>query len=124
VDIEHDQLTVFPHCTDPDDARFLLPKYAKLRSICLAGFGIDYDIPDDEDFGFLLDQLPDGFVRDPELGLGLDDALAGIISTVEGQGGFERLVIDGDGSGQRTRDSFVIPRDWFENWRASGNTAG
>ena len=63
-------LTISPINTLPTHSDFLKPKYSKIRDIMLEGFG--FEAPSTpEDVQASLEDLPSGFIKDFEFGLGL-----------------------------------------------------
>ncbi|MDO9212899.1 MAG: DUF4263 domain-containing protein [Methylococcales bacterium] len=76
-----DHLSIYPINTLPN-SDFLQPKYAKINSISLEGF--DYEMPETlEEVEDLLGNLPTGFVKDYDFGLGLQKDYRFIINAIE-----------------------------------------
>jgi hypothetical protein len=90
-DPEVQRLVIYPVNTLPNN-RFLQPKYDKLRTIAVENSFLDRPTNPDE-VGALLDDLPDGFVKDPEFGLGLLKDYRCIVDAVEAIPGIKHLVI-------------------------------
>jgi len=86
------RLTMYPVNTLPSQEKFLTQKYVSVESITLEGF--DFDVPrTTEDIYGLLDELPPGFVKDPEYGLGLQHDFRFIIESIEENPYLRHLVI-------------------------------
>jgi hypothetical protein len=76
-----DGLIIYPINTLPN-SDFLQPKYDKIKSITLEGFG--YEMPETlEEVEDLLENLPTGFVKDYDFGLGLQKDYRFIINAIE-----------------------------------------
>ena len=96
LDFEFGYACMFPLCTLAN-GRFMEPKYAKIESIT-----VDMDFsavpapPCQRDVQELLDEMPSGFVKDFERGLGLLDAYRHIVHAVEGIQGVRHIAITDD----------------------------
>ncbi|MBV1910521.1 MAG: DUF4263 domain-containing protein [Kangiellaceae bacterium] len=91
INITQNYLEIFPINTLGSSTDFLKHKYSMLKSIVLDGF--DFEFPENsEEIKYLLEQLPIGFVKDFDYGLGLIKELQPLISTLEGFG-VEQLII-------------------------------
>ncbi len=91
INITQNYLEFFPINTPPTSSDFLKHKYSTLKSIVLEGF--DYDFPESiEEVKYLLEELPSGFVKDFDYGLGLIKELLPLIYTLE-EFEVERLII-------------------------------
>lgn len=77
-----DKLSMYPFNTLGHSQMFLEPKYEKIRCLTLQGF--ELEVPQDE-FHFVdaLDQLPLGFLRNYNYGLGFPSSLSCIVSIIE-----------------------------------------
>jgi copper chaperone CopZ len=92
IDGKRDQLCIFPIKTFPERDDFLQPKYRRIESITLAGFG--FPTPRTvEDVRNMLVDLPAGFVKNYQYGLGLLKDYRFIIDAIEEIDGIESLVI-------------------------------
>jgi hypothetical protein len=85
------QIVISPVNTVPN-SRFLQPKYDRLRTITVEEI-LPYRLESPDEVSALLECLPDGFVKDPEFGLGLLRDYRCIVDTVEGIPGIKHLVI-------------------------------
>ncbi len=84
-------LEIYPINTLPNDD-FLQPKYAQVQSIVLEGF--DYKTPETiEEVKEVLENLPSGFIKDYDYGLGLQKDYRFIIDAIENIQGINQLVI-------------------------------
>ncbi len=85
INITQNYLEIFPINTLGSSTKFLKNKYSKLKSIVLEGF--DFEFPENfEEIKCLLEELPTGFVKDFDYGLGLIKELQPLILTLEGFG--------------------------------------
>ncbi|MGZ8175611.1 MULTISPECIES: Shedu immune nuclease family protein [Methylobacter] len=76
----------------PINTNFMQPKYDQIKSITLEGF--DYETPETiEEVEYILENLPSGFVKDYEYGLGLQKEYRFIIEAIEEMKGIKDLVI-------------------------------
>jgi hypothetical protein len=85
-------LEIYPINTLPNDD-FLQPKYAQIQSIVLEGF--NYITPEtiEEVKEEILENLPSGFIKDYDYGLGLQKDYRFIINAIENIHGINQLVI-------------------------------
>lgn len=91
IDTTKNYLEIFPINTLGSKDNFLKNKYLSLNSIVLDGF--DFGFPDNsEEIKDLLEELPSGFVKDVDYGLGFIKELEPLISTLE-EFGVELLII-------------------------------
>jgi hypothetical protein len=89
---QDDFITLFPINTIPHYSDFLKKKYNKIESITLEGFG--FTTPETaEDVIYLLEELPSGFTKDYEYGLGLLKDYRFIIKMIEEIPNIKHLVI-------------------------------
>lgn len=89
---QDDYISIYPINTLPTHSDFLKGKYETIESITLEGFG--YDTPDNVDEVLeLLEELPAGFIKDYEFGLGLLKDYRAIISSIEDIPNIKHLVI-------------------------------
>lgn len=79
---QNDFITIYPIKTLADQNDFLKPKYEKITGISLEGFGLGIAENIDE-VRDLLDNLPSGFIKDYNFGLGLLKDYRFIIDAVE-----------------------------------------
>lgn len=79
---QDDYICIFPINTLPTHSAFLKPKYDRIESITLEGFGYETPETSEEILG-LLEELPSGFVKDYEYGLGLLKDYRFIIFSIE-----------------------------------------
>lgn len=82
-DTDGEQVILHPHTLDASSPNFLQPKYDRLETITLKGFGFMYEANDIEDVNGYLADLPAGFIRDLYHGLGLNYDIRLIIETIE-----------------------------------------
>lgn len=91
INISQNYLEMFPINTLGSNANFLKHKYQTLGSIVLDGFNFEFPT-NYEEIVLLLEELPSGFVKDFNYGLGLVKELHPLISTLESFG-VKQLVI-------------------------------
>jgi hypothetical protein len=116
-----DRVVIHPHNTIPGGADYLGPKYDRLRTIVLDGFGYEALSWEGEIEQFLED-LPTGFVRDPEYGLGLLKELNGVVAAIEAAGAV-RLIISKREPSRIEGDTYILAYREFEALRlALGRT--
>ncbi len=91
INITQNYIEIIPINTMGSNANFLKHKHSPIKSIVLEGF--DFEFPKNSDeIKYLLEELPLGFVKDFNYGLGLKKELLPLISTLDGFG-IERLII-------------------------------
>lgn len=99
-------VTLFPVNTMPISTRFLKPKHDPIVSITIVQMnsfrskshhllGDLYDVPQtvDDVLAYLAEELPSGFIKDPNYGLGLDRKLSHVISAISQIDGVSHLRI-------------------------------
>ncbi len=92
-------IQIFPLNTLSNDD-FMQPKYNKIQSILLRDF--DYKLPKTiDDVKEILENLPDGFIKDYDYGLGLQKDYRFIINAIEKIEEVEHLVIGKEKTGIR-----------------------
>ena len=87
-----DYIIINPINTLVSHYNYLKPKYDKINSIVLEGFGFSTPETKDEVMD-ILENLPSGFIKNPEYGLGLLKDYKSIISSIEQIQEIEELVI-------------------------------
>ncbi|MFT7036389.1 MAG: hypothetical protein ACJA2S_004918 [Cyclobacteriaceae bacterium] len=86
-------IEIFPINTIGSSIDFLKQKYSTLKSIVLEGS--DFELPKNpDDAKYMLEQLPSGFVKDFDYGLGLNRELKPLISTLESFGVVQLIIRD------------------------------
>lgn len=115
-----DVLTMFPINTLPDKPDFLLPRYGTIRSISLEGFDIA-EPPSPEDVVAMLEELPAGFIKDPEYGLGLQKDFRFIIYAIGLIATVSKLVVSKLRSSSIDGDTYVLNYRDFEAVRKGIN---
>jgi len=91
VNITQNYIEIFPINTLGRNSRFLESKYSKLKSIVLEEFVFEFP-ENEEEVVYLLEELPSGFVKDYDYGLGFIKELNPLVSSLE-KFGVEHLVI-------------------------------
>jgi hypothetical protein len=116
-------LTIYPVNTNPEYDDFLKPKYKQITAITLDGF--DGQAPDDVDSVLaILEELPSGFVKDFNFGLGLQKDYRFIVDAVEELSTCgEIMIADGVSTGVDADAStiFCLATRDFDNARRSIN---
>jgi hypothetical protein len=117
-----DYVTIIPRNTLPGHDEFLRPRYPRLQTISLEGFDLPrIDGPNDVEA--FLEQLPTGFIRDPEYGLGLLKELKPIVSAVEQIDNVRHLAISQTRASEIDKDLYILAYREFEGVRrALGRT--
>jgi hypothetical protein len=88
---QDDFITIYPINTVPNND-FMQPKYAQIESITLTGF--DYGFPETiEEVEDILENLPSGFVKNYDYGLGFQKDYRFIINAIEEIKDIKHLVI-------------------------------
>ena len=82
LDLLNDFIEIFPISTLSSSRDFLEQKYRILQSITLVGFEFS-DINNQEEIKYLLEELPSGFIKDFDYGLGLIKEILPLIHTLE-----------------------------------------
>jgi hypothetical protein len=110
---QEDFITLFPINTMPHYSGFLKKKYNKTESITLEGFG--FTTPETaEDVIYLLEELPSGFIKDYEYGLGLLKDYRFIINAIEEIPNIKHLVISKNQKSNIDNDNFILNYSEFE----------
>lgn len=114
ADPASDMLTMFPIDTRPWSGEFLGPKYTKIVAITVptdmdSGF---WDVPD------ALEELPSGFTKDYEYGLGLAREYEVIVHLIEEHTDCSRIELVASGTTHITGDTFVFTFKKFDELRA------
>jgi hypothetical protein len=110
---QEDFITLFPINTMPHYSGFLKKKYNKTESITLEGFG--FTTPETaEDVIYLLEELPSGFIKDYEYGLGLLKDYRFIINAIEEIPNIKYLVISKNQKSNIDNDNFILNYSEFE----------
>ena len=121
IDATKDYVSIYPLNTLPRNSGFLEPKYDVVRSITLEGF--DFTFPETaEQVMEMLEELPSGFVKDYDFGLGLLKEYKPIINFLEGIG-IQNLAISKKEETRISKDGsiFIIKYREFEEFRKSMN---
>ena len=92
IDVTRNYLEIFPINTLGSNQNFLKHKYPTFKSIVLEGFDFNFPEHPDEIKYLLMEELPPGFVKDFNYGLGLIKELNPLISILESFG-VKHLVI-------------------------------
>jgi hypothetical protein len=107
---------------------FLKPKYDQLETITLERrtFALDAEFDSHrpqtpDDVAALLDELPSGFVKDPEFGLGLQKDYRYIVDTVEAVPGVKHLVISQTRETAINGDTFFLAFKQYDALRRAIN---
>jgi hypothetical protein len=100
---------------------FLKPKYAQLETITLEEHSDLYRAEDPNDVAAILEELPSGFVKDPEFGLGLVKDYRYIVETVETVPGVKHLVISRSRETAINDDTFVLAFRQYDALRRAIN---
>lgn len=113
-------LSIFPINTRSGHAEFLAPKYGRIKSITLDGFG--FDTPDTiDEVMSVLEEMPSAFTKDYEYGLGLAKDYRFIIDAVEQIPEVEDIVISKKESTGIQEYGFVFSFEDFEGLRKGLN---
>lgn len=112
-------ISIFPIVTTPS-LRLLRPKYQNIREIVFEG--IDVDPPKDGvEVPECLYVLPEGFIRDPMWGLGLQKNFKPIFDSIGEIGGIEIVVLTRTGGTRQEGSIFFLRYHDYENLRLGMN---
>lgn len=117
---EKDVLAITPRNTLPRPEDFLEPKYNKIKSIVLEGFGIDAPNGPDDVYD-ILEGFPTGLIRNPEFGLGILKELRFIIDAIEEIDRIRHLVISRRRETELRGNSYVVSLNDFDALRRAIN---
>ncbi len=90
---QDDYVEIFPINTNPKYDTFLKPKYNQIKSIVLEGFEYGNAPETEHEVMSILEELPSGFIKDYDYGLGLQKDYRFIIHAVEEVEGIHNIVI-------------------------------
>ena len=117
---QDDFISIYPLNTLPTHSDFLKQKYDAIKSITLEGFG--FETPEtSEEVLHLLEDLPSGFVKDYEYGLGLLKDYRFIIHTIEEIPEIRHLVISKKRETEIEEDIFILGFEEFDALRKGIN---
>ncbi|MDY0094220.1 MAG: DUF4263 domain-containing protein [Candidatus Vecturithrix sp.] len=117
---QDDYLDIYPIHTQVGHSSYLEQKYSKIESITLEGFG--FGTPStDEEVVEALEELPSGFVKDYDFGLGLQKDYRFIIHAVEEVPGIKHLVISQSQKTSFKDTTFTINHNDFDEVRKKIN---
>ncbi len=114
-------LTIYPINTKSDQDSFMQSKYSHIESIKLIGF--DFEIPKNiEDVkGILEEDLPKGFIKDYDFGLGLQREYRFIINAIERNEENNALIISKDKEIQLNSFEYLLDYSKYEAIRKKIN---
>ncbi len=113
-------ISISPIVTFPDRNNFLHPKYERIESITLQGF--HFTTPETvEDVLDLLHELPTGFIKGYEYGLGFNNDLRFIIHTVEKIQDVKFVVISAENETNVSGNIYTLNYSDFETVRKGIN---
>ncbi|MCK5683497.1 DUF4263 domain-containing protein, partial [bacterium] len=114
-------ICISPIVTFPDQSDFLHRKYKQVEDIILEGF--DFTTPENvEDLLDVLQELPTGFIKGYEYGLGLMKDLRFIIHTVEEIPEIKYLVVSKQGQSKIDGKMYILNYNDFELIRKGINS--
>lgn len=117
---QDDYLDIYPIHTQVGQSSYLEPKYSKIETITLEGFG--FGTPStDEDVVEALEGLPSAFVKDYDFGLGLQKDYRFIVHAVEEVSGIKNLVISNSQKTSFKDTIFTINHKDFDEVRKKIN---
>ena len=99
---------------------FLRPKYGRIREIAVEGVPFDFPKNEDEAQSALF-ALPDGFIRDFEWGLGIQQLFKPILQSVQRINGVETLLISTRQQTGLHANIFCLSYEDWENLRFAMN---
>lgn len=118
---QDDFICISPINTLPTHSGFLKKKYDQIESITLEGFGFTTPETTDEVLE-LLEELPSGFIKDYEYGLGLLRDYRFIINAIEEIPEIKHLVISKNRETNVARDIYTLSYSGFEAIRKGINS--
>jgi hypothetical protein len=108
-------LAIYPLRTWPGSS-FLKPKHPPFAEIVLEDWA--YPLPQSpEEVGYLLHELPSGFIRDPAFGLGIDKEFWPILDAIRRVRGVTSLVMRNEGSTGPEGARFCMTYDDYDDVR-------
>ena len=116
VDATKSLLSIYPVGTFLS-SRFLKPKYLNIREIALEGVDVRLPANEAEVRSLLREQLPGGFIRDPDFGLGIEKEFGSIITSIEKLDGVTSLVLTNQRETGRDKSIFFLNFGDFEDIR-------
>ncbi|MGA3561821.1 Shedu immune nuclease family protein [Melissospora conviva] len=119
-DAENSRVHIYPIGTQPTEDLFALPKYATLRVISVP---LDYfETPSSvEEVTALLDDLPRGFLKDYQFGLGLAKAYRPIVLAIEKIPGCRELHLATEGPARIESGRLIVSLSDFEAARTEAD---
>ncbi len=113
INCQDNYVSINPINTLSTSHNFLKPKYEKIKSIVLEGF--DYTLPNTiEEVLAFLEELPIGFIKDYEYGLGLQKDYRFIINAIENIPEVNNIVISSHEPTGIENNSYIININDFE----------
>ena len=113
-------LTLFPINTLPTHSKFLEKKYDNIESITLEGFY--FEVPESvEELLDVLEQLPSGFIKDCDFGLGFQKDYRFIIEAIENNESIKHLVISSNKPTAIDNDLFTLKHSQYDSIRRGIN---
>lgn len=106
VNNDLDLIQIFPVFTLPN-YNFLKPKYDKIKRICFQGFNFS-KVERGDDVFHILDELPSGFIKDPNYGLGLLKDFRFILESIEDTLDVKSIVITKNAESKINHDSYIL----------------
>lgn len=107
IETQKNHFRIYPLNTFPTDEDFLRPKYNRIESIILEGF--DFHLPTSMDeVRESLEELPSGFIKDFEYGLGFQKDYRSIIGVIEEVPEIKHLIISKDRATEISGESYTI----------------
>src|SRR5437016_7520024 len=113
---QDDILEVFPRITYFHPEHFLQAKYGELTTIALEGFRFEKPTSDEE-VQSILEDLPDGFIRNPDYGLGLVKECRPIIDRLRSIDSITTLAISKQRESSIDNDTYVLDYRTFSALR-------
>ncbi|MCK9532930.1 MAG: hypothetical protein M0R77_20860 [Gammaproteobacteria bacterium] len=120
INLKSDKFEIFPIVTFPDHVDYLEAKYSNIKSITLDGFNIN-KAKTIEDFEDILNDMPTGFIKNYEYGLGLQKDYRFIIDTISKINNITNLVISKSLNTQIKDSSFILNYSDYEKIRKGIN---
>jgi len=120
IDNSKNRLIIFPKNTGPGHENFFQSKYENIRQIILDGFS--FSTPESEDDIYdLLDELPSGFCRNPDMGLGFKPEYDVFINAIEQIPGLVNLLLTKNSPSSIDGETYILSYKDYEVLRKATN---
>ena len=120
IDAQKNSVCIYPINTFPKHPEFLQPKYDSLETITLHGFGYGHAKTDDKVLS-ILDDMPPGFIKDYDYGLGFRRERGTLVRILK-EWGINHLVISTEKKADINEESSTLILNYTEFEKIHENT--